>query len=159
MYQRTAQSQFTEAAPNHMLFQVLTDRHPELAGLLTESRATDSFKTDVIRFLETGQAERLQIRGYAPRVKITRLLKHVLASHPELDIEELTVSGQSGCSDFAGTVEVATPNERKKFEFVWCCRWRAEEEGWMDYFGFPDQMRAAREFDWRCFKVWQPLSS
>ena len=141
-----------------MLFQVLTDRHPELAGLLTESRATDSFKSDVIRFIETGQAERLQVRGYAPRVKVARLLKHMLASHPELDIEEVTVSGQSGCSDFAGTVEVATPTERKKFEFVWCCRWRAEEEGWVDYFGFPDQMRAAREFDWRCFKVWQPLS-
>jgi hypothetical protein len=138
---------------------VLTDRHPELAELLTESRATESFKSDVIRYLETGVADRLQIRGYAPRVKVTRLLKHVLASHPELDIEQLAVSGQSGCSDFVGTVEVATTTESKTFEFVWCCRWRAEEEGWVDYFGFPDQMRAAREFDWRCFKVWTPLAS
>lgn len=138
---------------------MLTDRHPELPELLTESRAADAFKSDVIRFLETGRAERLEIRGYAPRVKITRLLKHVLASHPELDIQHLSVNGQSGCSDFAGTVEVATSTERKTFEFVWCCRWRAEEEGWVDYFGFPDQMRAAREFDWRCFKVWQPVAT
>ena len=131
------------------------NRHPELAELLTESRATETFKSDVIRFLETGEAERVEIRGYAPRVKITRLLKHVLANHPELDIEQVSVRGQSGCSDFVGTVELATPTDRKTFEFVWCCRWRAEEEGWLDYFGFPDQMRAAREFDWRCFKVWQ----
>ena len=138
---------------------MLTNHHPELAELLTESRATDSFKSDVVRFFETGHAERVEVRGYAPRTKITRVLKHVLASHPDLDIEQLAIAGQSGCSDFVGTVELATPTERKTFEFVWCCRWRAEEEGWTDYFGFPDQMRAAREFDWRCFKVWEPVSS
>jgi hypothetical protein len=138
---------------------VLTDRHPDLDDLLIESSATDSFKSDVIRFLETGQAERVDIIGYAPRVKVTRLLKQVLASLPELDIEQIFVKAQSGCSDFVGTVELATPTERKTFEFVWCCRWRAEEQGWLDYFGFPDQMRAAREFDWRCFKVWAPLSA
>lgn len=138
---------------------MLTDRHPDLDDLLTESNATESFKSDVIRFVETGQAERVEVRGYAPRVKVSRLLKHVLASLPELDIEQIFVKGQSGCSDFVGTVELATPTDRKTFEFVWCCRWRAEEEGWRDYFGFPDQMRAAREFDWRCFKVWSPLSA
>ena len=133
---------------------VHTDRYPELADLLTESSATDSFKSDVIRFLETGQAERVEVRGYAPRVKVTRVLKQILASHPDLDIEQLSIVGQSGCSDFVGTVELETANDSKKIEFVWCCRWRAQEEGWLDYFGFPDQMRAAREFDWRCFKVW-----
>src|SRR3954468_20167950 len=112
------------------VFLVPSLRHSDLADLLMESRATDSFKNDVIRFLETGEAERVEVRGYAPRVKVTRLLKQVLASHPELDIEQVSVRGQSGCSDFAGVVEVATPTERKAFEFVWCCRWRAEEEGW-----------------------------
>ncbi|MEO5568101.1 MAG: hypothetical protein ABIR92_06400 [Gemmatimonadaceae bacterium] len=134
---------------------MLTQRHPEFTDLLSESQASESFKSDVIRYLETGQAERVEIRGYAPRVKVTRVLKQVLASHPDLDIEQLSIVGQSGCSDFAGVVEVATTSERKKIEFVWCCRWRAEEEGWVDYFGFPDQMRAAREFDWRCFRVWK----
>ena len=142
-----------------MFFHVLSHRHPDLTELLTESRATDSFKSDVIRFLETGEAERVDVRGYAPRVKVTRLLKHVLASVPDLDIEQIFVRGQSGCSDFVGTVELATPTGRKSFEFVWCCRWRGEEEGWIDYFGFPDQMRAAREFDWRCFRVWKPLAA
>jgi hypothetical protein len=138
---------------------VLTSRHPELADLLTASQASESFKSDVVRFLDTGAAERVEILGFAPRVKVTRLLKHLLASHPDLDIEQISVRGQSGCSDFAGTVELATTKERRTFEFVWCCRWRAQEEGWTDYFGFPDQMRAAREFDWRCFKVWNPLAS
>jgi hypothetical protein len=138
---------------------VLTQRHSDLSELLTESAATDSFKSDVIRFLETGTADRVDVRGYAPRVKVTRLLKHVLASLPHLDIEQIFVKAQSGCSDFVGTVELATPTERHAFEFVWCCRWRAEEEGWHDYFGFPDQMRAAREFDWRCFRVWKPMSA
>jgi hypothetical protein len=138
---------------------VLTQTHTDLVELLTESRATDPFKSDVLRFLETGTAERLGVSGYAPRVKVTRLVKHVLASLPDLDIEQLRVSGQSGCSDFVGTVEVSTSTERRTFAFVWCCRWRAEKEGWLDYFGFPDQMRAAREFDWRCFKVWTPLPS
>ena len=142
-----------------MFFVVLTLRHPDLTELLTESRATDSFKSDVIRFLETGEAARVEVRGYAPRVKVTRLLKHVLASVPHLDIEQVFVKAQSGCSDFVGTVELATATERQIFEFVWCCRWRAEEQGWLDYFGFPDQMRAAREFDWRCFRVWKPLTA
>lgn len=134
---------------------MLTNTPSEFADLLAESRASKAFKADVVRFLESGSADRLQIRGYAPRVKVARLLKHVLASHPELDIEHVLLEGQSGCSDFVGTVRLATMTETRVFEFVWCCRWRAEQEGWTDYFGFPDQMRAAREYDWRCFRVWQ----
>jgi hypothetical protein len=134
---------------------VFTFLQSELSELLSESRASAPFKSDVVRFLETGSAQRVEIRGFAPRVKVTRVLKQVLASHPDLDIEQLSIEGQSGCSDFAGTVRVATTTGTKVFEFVWCCRWRAEEQGWTDYFGFPDQMRAAREYDWRCFRVWR----
>jgi hypothetical protein len=134
---------------------VLTDMPSDLDQLLAESRASDAFKADVVRFLQSGSAERLHVRGYAPRVKVTRLLKQVLANHPELDIEHVALEAQSGCSDFAGTVRVATASETRIFDFVWCCRWRAEQEGWTDYFGFPDQMRAAREYDWRCFRVWR----
>jgi hypothetical protein len=133
---------------------VPTDVSSDLGDLLAESRASDAFKSDVVRFLESGSAERLRVRGYAPRVKVARLIKHVLASHPDLQIEHLLVEGQSGCSDFVGTARLATSNETRVFDFVWCCRWRAEQEGWTDFFGFPDQMRAAREYDWRCFRVW-----
>jgi hypothetical protein len=134
---------------------VLTRLHPELAELLTESSASEPFKSDVARFVETGNADRLEIRGFAPRVKVTRVLTHVLANHPDLDIERVAVEARSGCSDFVGILEVATGSETKVFSFVWCCRWRAEQEGWTDYYGFPDQTRAAREYDWRCMQVWE----
>ncbi|HEY6219602.1 MAG TPA: hypothetical protein VIV65_06070 [Gemmatimonadaceae bacterium] len=127
----------------------------ELDALLTDSSASDEFKTDVLRFFTDGTSDRLRVRGHAPRLKIGRVLKQVLAHHPELDIQAIALTAQSGCSDFTGTVEVETSTATKVFNFHWCCRWRAEQEGWTDYFGFPDQMRAAREFDWRCFRVWQ----
>ena len=136
-----------------------TSVYSELESLLTASRAPETFKSDVVSFLESGRAERIHVRGYAPRVKVSRVIKHVLASHPELDIEEIVVSGQSGCSDFVGTAQLTTRTGTKVFEFVWCCRWRAEQEGWLDCFGFPDQLRAADEFDWRCFARWEPVPS
>jgi hypothetical protein len=134
---------------------VSTDTYSELTSLLTESSASAAFKSDILRFFETGAADRLQVRGYAPRVKVGRLIKYMLANHPELEIDAVVLSGQSGCSDFTGTVELHTSQGSRRFDFQWCCRWRAEEEGWTDYFGFPDQLRAAREFDWRCFRVWR----
>jgi hypothetical protein len=132
--------------------------HSELDELLGGSAAADSFKSDVISFFQTGQAERVEIRGYSPRVKVARVLKHVLASHPELDIQSISIDGRSGCSDFIGSAQIATSSATHTYEFVWCCRWRAEQEGWTDYYGFPDQMRAAREYDWRCFQVWRATS-
>jgi hypothetical protein len=127
----------------------------ELPVLLRESRASAEFKEAVRRFEQEGRADRIEIRGRAPRVKVLRVLKHVLASEPELPIEHVTIEGQSGCSDFAGTVQLVANSAQRAFDFVWCCRWRAEEQGWTDYFGLPDQMRAAQEYDWRCFQVWQ----
>ena len=38
--------------------------------------------------------------------------------------------------------------------FHWDCKWRAQQQGWVDYFGFPDQTRAAREFGFDCFRSW-----
>lgn len=90
-----------------------------------------------------------------PRVKVRRLLAHLLHSEPALEIEKIVVRGSSGCSDFVGSVDVHTTSGRHAYDFVWDCRWRAEREGWIDPFGFPDQTRAAMEFDWRCFQRWE----
>ena len=80
----------------------------------------------------------------------------MLATEPDLPIEGVAVSGSSGCSDFVGTVQAKTTHSSTHvFDFGWCCRWRAEQEGWRDYFGFPDQIRAAQEFDWQCFHTWR----
>jgi len=127
----------------------------ELETLLARSRAHENFKADVRAYHERGEAPRIRVESYIPRVKVQRLLKQMLATEPDLPIDGVSVSGASGCSDFVGTVEAKTNRATHVFEFGWCCRWRAEQEGWTDYFGFPDQIRAAQEFDWQCFHTWR----
>ena len=126
----------------------------ELEQILARSRAVDRFKADVRSYCAEGDAARIRVEGYAPPVKVQRLLKHMLATEPELPIEGISVQAASGCSDFVGTVEAQTKSGTLVFEFAWCCRWRAMQEGWTDFFGFPDQIRAAQEFDWQCFRTW-----
>src|SRR3954469_10482045 len=130
----------------------------ELEQILSKSRAADTFKNSVRRFCANGDAEHISVEGFAPPIKVRRLLAHMLETESDLPIERVSLRGRSGCSDFVGTVKVETTSGTHVYEFIWDCRWRAEQEGWTDYFGFPDQMRAAREYDWRCFARWQ-LSS
>lgn len=130
----------------------------ELEQLLAASRADDGFKDDVRRFWAGQQAPRIGVEGHAPTVKVQRLLKQVLSTESALPIERISLRARSGCSDFAGVVEVQADGEHHAFAFHWDCRWRAEQEGWTDWFGLPDQMRAAQEFDWRCFKAWKRAS-
>ena len=127
----------------------------ELEELLARSQAADCFKADVRAFCIAGDAKRIRINGYLPQVKVQRLIKHMLAAEPHLEIEGISVQGASGCSDFVGSVEARTVTGTLVFDFEWCCRWRAVQQGWTDYFGFPDQIRAAQEFDWRCFRTWE----
>ena len=127
----------------------------ELETLLARSRADERFKADVRLLFTRGEAPRIRIDSYIPRVKVQRLLKQMLANEPDLPVDGVAVSGASGCSDFVGTLEASTRSAMHVFEFGWCCRWRAQQEGWTDYFGFPDQIRAAQEFDWRCFHTWR----
>jgi hypothetical protein len=127
----------------------------ELEELLARSQAAECFKDDVRAFCIEGDARRIRVNGYLPQVKVQRLIKHILATEPHLPIEGLAIQGASGCSDFVGSVEARTITGTLVFDFAWCCRWRAVQEGWTDYFGFPDQIRAAQEFDWRCFRTWE----
>jgi hypothetical protein len=92
-----------------------------------------------------------------PHVKIVRLLTHLLETERDLAITSVRIHANSGCSDLTGAIDVACSHGERRFEFAWDCAWRAEEMGWTDCFGFPDQMRAAREYDWRCFKSWQAV--
>jgi hypothetical protein len=127
--------------------------------ILGNSQATEPFKLDVAAFCSGAPAPRVTVEGFAPRVKVQRLLMQLLAAEAELPITRVAVRGRSGCSDFSGEVKVETVSETLVFDFVWDCRWRAEQEGWIDCFGLPDQMRAAQEFGWQCFQVWSPRSS
>lgn len=131
----------------------------DLEHLLKQSRAKETFKNDVRRYFATGRADYIRVEGFAPQVKVRRLLTHMLASEPTLAVEHVTLRARSGCSDFTGIVHVEADGVAQTFEFIWDCRWRAEQEGWLDCFGFPDQIRAAQEFDWRCFQRWTPVAS
>jgi len=131
----------------------------ELEQILSRSRASEHFKNAVRDFCETGGAEHIRVEGSAPQIKVRRLLAHILSTESHLPIERVSLRGRSGCSDFVGTVKVQTTSDTHVYEFVWDCRWRAEQEGWTDCFGFPDQIRAAREYDWRCFAQWNPVAN
>jgi hypothetical protein len=123
--------------------------------VISTSRATSDFKSDMLAFLSGHQSQRVKVESYLPRVKVRRLLTQLLAAEPHLEIDRVVIRGASGCSDFVGSVDVTTTSGGHVFDFTWCCRWKAESEGYVDYFGFPDQMRAAHEFDWRCFQQWE----
>ena len=131
----------------------------ELERVLAASRAAETFKNAVRSYCATGDAEHIRVEGMAPRIKVRRLLTHMLAAEPHLPIERIALRGRSGCSDFVGTVHVHTATGTRAYAFVWDCRIRAEQEGWRDCFGFPDQIRAAEELDWRCMVRWEPVSS
>ncbi len=131
----------------------------ELEQFLSQSQAAEPFKTAVRSYSPHAPTDYISVEGYAPAVKVKRLLTQILATGAHLPIERVSLDARSGCSDFVGTVRVHTGSETHVYEFAWDCRWRAEQEGWTDCFGFPDQIRAAREFDWQCFERWEPLGS
>ena len=123
--------------------------------LLRQSQATAAFKGDARAFAEHRPAARITLGRHAPRVKVLRVLSQLLAAEPGLAIDRVSVDALSGCSDFRGVLVVHDAEDvARTFEFVWDCQWRALQEGWTDAFGLPDQIRAARAFEWRCFALW-----
>jgi hypothetical protein len=126
---------------------------------LERSRAADQLKRDV-RALATSPwggaptTTTLVCVRHSPAVKVARVLTQLFAELPEARIERVELDARSGCSDFIGTVTVHADGSARVFDFVWDCRWKAAKEGWFDHWGEPDQIRAAREFDWQCFSTW-----
>jgi hypothetical protein len=74
-----------------------------------------------------------------------------------MPVESVAISGRSGCEYFRGELTVHTPTDELRVEFHWDCRWKASQLGWYDYFGLPDQIRAAQELDHDCFRTWNVL--
>jgi hypothetical protein len=130
-----------------------------LEPLLAASGATDDFKESVRQYSTHGKAPLVQVPGFAPPIKVLRVLAQLLDVAPTLRLERVRVDGYAGCSDFRGFVEAYANGVVRQWHFVWCCRWRAVNEGWVDCFGFPDQIRAAREYGYRCFETWKPIDS
>ncbi len=128
---------------------------PDLNSYLEAAAAHPELKKDVLEFVDGRETSRIALEGHAPRVKVERVLTQLFHTHPELPIERVSVRARAGCSDYVGEVVAHTGDEEHRFTFEWCCAWKAEEQGWKDYFGFWDQARAAREFGWRCFRRWE----
>jgi hypothetical protein len=126
--------------------------------LLAESGATDAFKADVRAYAGHESAPRIATARHLPRVKVLRVLAQLLEREPALAVDRVLVDGVSGCADLRGVLTVGTRDGVRAFEFVWDCHWRAREEGWVDCFGLPDQIRAAREFGHRCFERWEAIA-
>lgn len=119
------------------------------------SAATADFKAAVRDLLDRRRGPLIVSSRPVPYVKLVRLLIQPLSEERELEIGGVRIAADSGCSDLTGVIDVACADGARRFSFTWDCAWRATEMGWTDCFGFPDQMRAAREFDWRCFKRWE----
>jgi hypothetical protein len=130
------------------------ERMQALDHILDQCGADDAFKADVRAFAHYQASERIRLERHAPRVKVLRTLAQLLAAEPALRVERVRIDGSSGCCDFRGTIAVTADGVEQTFEFVWDCRWKAQQEGWVDRWGSADQSRAAREFGWRCFSVW-----
>jgi hypothetical protein len=129
----------------------------QLSHILDESAATPEFKAAVRSVQARIRTPLVTSARPVPHVKIVRLLTHLLDAERDLEIESVRIHADSGCSDLTGVIDVTCIDGLRRFSFAWDCAWRALEMGWTDCFGFPDQMRAAREYDWRCFKSWEAV--
>lgn len=125
------------------------------AELLDRAAVTPAFREAMHQFLRDGRSsERIRFGYGCPPVKVERALHKALVEYPRVPVESIEVAAASGCEYFRGQMTVRTAADETHVTFHWDCKWRAEQEGWRDWFGFPDQARAAREFGWDCFRVW-----
>jgi hypothetical protein len=131
----------------------------DLEHILARSRASDPLKAAVralashpYGYLHAGR--HLSCARPAPAIKALRVVIQLLHAEPGVPFERLWLEGVSGCSDFVGTLTAEAAGAARVFDFTWCCKWRADQEGWYDDWGNADQIRAAREFGWRCFAHW-----
>jgi hypothetical protein len=132
----------------------------KLRELLDRSAATPGFRDALEAFLRDPRpSDRVDFPTYSPPVKVLRTVTRLLEVEPDLEVERVRVEAQSGCEYFRGQLTVVTTSGERRVRFDWDCKWKAMQLGWTDYFGFPDQTRAAREFDHDCFREWEELSA
>ena len=75
---------------------------PQLIPYLDVAAAHPDFKRDVLDFVRGAESPRIELEGYAPRVKVERVLTQLLHTQPALPIERIRLKARSGCSDFTG---------------------------------------------------------
>lgn len=135
---------------------VATPRHvADLELLLAASKATAEFSAAVVALARDKRPSPLvAFNAGVPPVKAVRVVCAVLEAWPDEPVASVQIEAASGCSDLRGTVVVRGATTRR-VRFVWDCAWKAEQMGWRTMFGDWDQQRAAQEFGYRCFEVWE----
>jgi len=123
-----------------------------LTLLLEQSAATDEFRAALAAWRHRRPQDRIEVLGYAPDIKVERFLTKLFEALPEQVIDSVVVDGRSGCSNFTGEATLEPGGVRVRFD--WDCAWKAKVEGLTAY-GFPDQQRAAMEFGYDCFRVFE----
>jgi hypothetical protein len=129
-----------------------------LESLLEASKCTPEFREAVVRLSRNeAPGPLIAFSGGVPPVKGLRTISKLLEMEPQREIRQVHIQGQSGCSDFVGTLKVN--GDELIVAFKWDCAWRAQQEGLVDYFGSPDQIKAAQTFGYQCFEEWNARSS
>ena len=127
----------------------------DFSVLLDSARATAAFRADLEAYASRRPSERITASARCPRVKVLRVIAQLLSDQPALAVDCVHVEAISGCADFVGNVTATDADGREHdFDFDWNCEWKAIQLGYVDAFGFADQIRAADEFGWRCFARW-----
>ena len=127
-----------------------------IEDLLERSKATADFKEAVRSFIERDDSDLIEYNAGGPKVKVERVITKLLEEYQDLPIERVVIDGSSGCEYYKGKLVFYAPKERV-VSFYWDCSWRAIEAGYEDYYGFPDQARAAREFGYQCFREFREI--
>ncbi len=129
---------------------------PAPTELIEETSATAEFKASFEEFLKKQSPnDRIDFGAGNPPVKVLRALCGLFENCNGLAIDRVEVDGRSGCSDYRGRISVN--GGEKEFAFVWDCAWKAREAGLTDFLGFPDQQRAVRQYNYRCFERFEEI--
>ncbi len=127
----------------------------DFSVLLDNSRVTAAFRSDLEAYASRRLSERITASARCPRVKVLRVIAQLLSVEPTLAVDCVHIEAVSGCADFVGNVTATEADGREHaFDFDWNCEWKAIQRGYVDAFGFADQIRAAEEFGWQCFARW-----
>lgn len=130
----------------------------DIQNFLKNSKATKEFKAAVTNFFEGGKTDLIRYNRTAPRIKVERTLTKIIEEFGEFQISKVEIDGNSGCEYFRGTAKICA-EEEQTIDFEWNCIWKAEEQGYKNLFGMPDQVRAAKEFGYDCFKKFKVLEN
>lgn len=128
-----------------------------LDELLAGSAASEGF-CEAVRALDARtDQDRIRSSEPNPPVKMQRLAMKLIEQYPDIAFDSLEIEANSGCGNYTGEA-VAEPGSIR-FSFDWDCCWKAEQEGWKDAFGDPDQGKAARTFGYQCFRRFERIDS